>query len=74
MGGGGGGLISGGLRWSTFVFRWRAQSITQKFERFPVLSVTWSNHCVLESSRSLSNRGNFMIYFCLMASLLNAIL
>ena len=36
--------------------------------------ITWSNHCVLESSRSLRNPGNFMIYFCLMASLLNAIL
>ena len=36
--------------------------------------VTCSNHCVPESSRSFRNRGNFMIYFCMIASLPNAIL
>ena len=36
--------------------------------------ITCSNHCVLESSRSLRNRGNLMIYFCMIASLPNAML
>ena len=72
----GGRVFSAEAKVTVVVFRFQMSFPKYNLESWEISSsvITCSNHGVLESSRSFRNRGNFMIYFRMIASLPNAIL